>query len=128
MNQNYFKTLFSIGAALAASPVVRSVAHSQVFSDPLAIVGLERRSARVVERTALVGIGLLLGAGAALLFAPASGADTRRRIGEKVDTLARDAKQLSDRANEYLHEVAENASQTTLNGLRSQSSSASSAS
>lgn len=128
MNQNYLKTLFSVGAALAASPVVRSIGHTQMFADPLSVIGLERRSARVVERTALVGIGLLIGAGAALLFAPASGVDTRRRIGEKVDTLTKDAKQLTERANEYLHEVAENASQTTMNGLRSHSSSASSAS
>jgi hypothetical protein len=126
MSQNYLKTLFSVGAAIAASPVVRSIAHTQAFSDPLAIVGLERRSARVFERTALVAVGLLIGAGAALLMAPASGADTRRRIGEKVDGLAKDAKQLTDRANEYLHEAAEHAQQTTLNGLRSHSSSSAS--
>lgn len=127
MKNNQLKTLFSIGAAIAASPLFRSISHAQAFSDPLSMVGLERRSARIAERSALIGVGIMLGAGAALLFAPASGSDTRRRIGQKVDSLTKEAKQLSDRASEYLHEAAENAPIVGhhSNGVRSTASSSS---
>lgn len=97
----------SIGAALASGAAFKSVSDSTLFSDPLALVGLERRSARIFERTALVGIGLLAGAGAALLLAPFSGTEMRRRVSNKVDGLAKDAKQLSERASDYLTEVAD---------------------
>jgi hypothetical protein len=107
MQHNQLKNLMSIGAALASGAAFKSVQASPVFSDPLSLIGLERRSTRIVERTALVGIGLLVGAGAALFFAPYSGTEMRRRVSNKVDGLAKDAKQLSERATDYLTEVAD---------------------
>lgn len=103
----------SIGAALASGAAFKSVSASPVFSDPLSLIGLERRSSRIVERTALVGIGLLVGAGAALFLAPFSGTELRRRVSSKVDGLAKDAKQLGERASDYLSEVADQATQAT---------------
>jgi hypothetical protein len=107
MYQNQLRNLVSIGAALASGAAFRSVSSSPVFSDPLSLIGLERRSTRIVERTALVGIGLLVGAGAALFLAPFSGTELRRRVSSKVDDLAKDAKRLSENASDYLSEVAD---------------------
>jgi len=43
-------------------------------------------------------IGAMLGAGIALLLAPAHGRDTRRVVGHKVKELGSNAKQVFDRA------------------------------
>lgn len=112
----------SIGAALASGAAFKSVSDSTLFSDPLALIGLERRSARIVERTALVGIGLLVGAGTALFLAPFSGSEMRRRVSSKVDDLAKDAKQLSERASDYLTEVADAATASSLTQTHSRNS------
>jgi hypothetical protein len=55
--------------------------------DVLAAVGLSiRRSSarRVLEATAFLGAGLVLGAGLALLLAPKSGKGLREEIGQKL--------------------------------------------
>jgi hypothetical protein len=44
--------------------------------------GLARSQGRAGTRSALVAVGALLGAGAALLFAPSSGAHLRSRLGK----------------------------------------------
>lgn len=114
MQHNQIRNLMSIGAALASGAAFKSVSDSTLFSDPLSLIGLERRSGRIVERAALVGIGLLAGAGAALFLAPCSGSEMRRRVSSKVDDLAKDAKQLSERASDYLTEVADAATHASL--------------
>ena len=65
--------------------------------DALGWVGLSRRRSPV----AAIGIfsaGMVLGAGAALLFAPMSGEETRRRIFGGLSGLKDDAKSTLDRA------------------------------
>lgn len=45
-------------------------------------VGLTRRQSRLGTQTALVAVGALFGAGAALLLAPSSGQELRSRVGK----------------------------------------------
>lgn len=55
-------------------------------------------------RTFLAGlaIGALIGAGAALLFAPQSGADTRRAVSRRAKHLAREARDRYDEVRDQL--------------------------
>lgn len=53
------------------------------------------------------GIGALVGAVGALLLAPASGEETRRRIGEFADDAGRKTKAGADRATEFVKEQKE---------------------
>ena len=92
--------------ALAATPVARSFTIGSL-RDPLALMGLERRSSRILERSALIGAGVLLGAGAALLLAPASGQETRRKISERANQLSKEARDASERAAGYLQEAVD---------------------
>ncbi len=100
------RTLMSIGSAIAATPVARSLTIGSL-RDPLALFGLERRSSRVLERSALIGAGVLLGAGAALLLAPTSGRETRQRISERANQLTKEAREASERAAGYLQETVD---------------------
>jgi gas vesicle protein len=68
------------------------------MADALGFVGLERRRSRMWERIALVGAGAAVGAGTALLLAPASGKETRKRIKERAVELAEEAEQMGERA------------------------------
>jgi gas vesicle protein len=57
----------------------------------------------VAQNLALLGVGVAVGAGVALLLAPASGSETRKRLGKSVERL-------SERAAEKLEQVQELAS------------------
>jgi YtxH-like protein len=107
------KTITSLGAALAASPIVHSLFAGYDSFDPLAAIGLERRQGRVLERIALVGLGAAVGAGAALLLAPASGEQTRRRLGAQAEKVSTEAKKAGEKALSYL----EDASQTAVSAV-----------
>lgn len=114
---NQIKSLLSIGAAIVASPLFRTATQSPaIMHDPLSLIGLERRSTRVGERTALIGLGLLLGAGAALLMAPSSGPETRKKLKGKVEDLTKEARQLAERASEYVADVTPAAVASLRNG------------
>lgn len=56
--------------------------------DLAAAVGLEARSSAPADMLAALGTGVLLGAALAVLFAPKSGREVRRDIGEKLDEMA----------------------------------------
>lgn len=63
--------------------------------DVLAAMGLEtRRTAAdmILPALGLLGVGLVVGAGLGLMFAPKSGAETRERIGNGVSDVARRVK------------------------------------
>lgn len=77
------KLLVSLGSTLAASRLAQTVSHLQA-DDLLRVMGLARRRSYLAENLALVGLGALVGAGAALLFAPASGMETRERFASEL--------------------------------------------
>jgi hypothetical protein len=106
------KLLVSLGSTLAATKLAQSISHLEA-NDILRVVGLSKRRSYFFENIALLGIGALAGAGAALLLAPASGQETRERMASElgrvkdatVDAL-RDAKQ---RAPALLNQMKESA-------------------
>jgi hypothetical protein len=77
------KLLVSLGSTLAATRLAQSISHLQA-DDVLRVVGLARRRSFFLENLALVGLGALAGAGAALLLAPASGIETRERMASEL--------------------------------------------
>lgn len=107
------KLLMSIGTAIAASKVARTLSGIEL-EDVLGTVGLARRRSHALENIALVGIGALIGAGAAMLLAPMSGRDARQRIGEEASRLGQAAKDAirehKDEAFRSLSDVATRAS------------------
>ncbi len=106
------KLLMSLGTAIAASKVAQAVSGIG-FSDVLGTVGLARRRSHALENLGLIAVGALVGAGAALLFAPASGRQTRQRLGQEASRLssaAADAlKEQKDEAFRTLSQVANGA-------------------
>lgn len=73
--------------------------------DGLALVGLARRTSPIRD-LAVFGAGIAVGAGAAMLFAPMSGADTRRAILDQFKGVKRDAKETIERAENEVEELA----------------------
>lgn len=103
------KLLMSLGSAIAASKIAKTVSGIEL-EDVLGSVGLSRRRSHWLENLGLVAAGAIVGAGAAILFAPNSGSDTRRRIGaeaSKLGSAAMDAvREQKDDALRSLSQVA----------------------
>lgn len=86
----YAKALWAIGSLVGAQQAVR-VARRLEFDDLLALIGVQRRHTAVqsiLPTIGLVSLGAVVGAGAALLVAPRSGAELRQRLSEKMDKFA----------------------------------------
>lgn len=90
-----------LGTVTAVGGLV-SILRGFDLDEGLGLIGLTRK--RTAFRTAALstvaffGAGLAIGTGAAMLFAPASGAETRRAIRGRFDELKRDAEDTFDRA------------------------------
>lgn len=106
------KLLMSLGTAIAASKIAKGVSSIQL-DDVLGTVGLSRRRSHALENLGLVAVGAIIGAGAAILLAPSSGQETRRRIGNEASKLghaAMDAvREQKDEALRSLSQVANGA-------------------
>jgi hypothetical protein len=92
---NLSKTLWTIGSLIGAQQAVR-VARRFELDDLLGILGVERRRSAaqlLLPAIGLVSLGAAVGAGAALLLAPNTGAETRKRLAVRLD-------QLTDKLNE----------------------------
>jgi len=63
-------------------------------------------------------IGVAVGAGLALLMAPATGSDTRRRIGETAKRLGKDARGGLEHAGEALHDLGDEAKSAIETGRK----------
>ena len=103
------KLLMSVGTAIAASKIAKTISGIEL-EDVLGSVGLSRRRSHFLENLGLVAAGAVIGAGAAILFAPSSGSETRKRIGEgatKLGTAAAEAvREQKDEALRSLSNVA----------------------
>jgi hypothetical protein len=77
------KLLVSLGSTLAATRLAQGLTHLEA-NDVLRLIGLAKRRNYFLENLALVGIGALAGAGAALLFAPTSGIEARERVASQL--------------------------------------------
>ncbi len=100
------KLLMSLGTAIAASRVAKTVTGIE-FEDVLGTMGLSRRRSYFLENLGLVAAGAVIGAGAAILFAPESGRETRRRLGteaSKLGSAAMDA--VRDQKDEALRSLS----------------------
>jgi hypothetical protein len=106
------KLLMSLGAAVAASKPPKSESSIEL-EDVLGTVGLARRRSYFLENLGLVAAGAIIGAGAAILFAPSSGRETRRRLSSeasKLGSAAMDAvREQKDEALRSLSHVANGA-------------------
>lgn len=116
------KLLMSLGTAVAASKLARSVTGLEI-EDVLGTVGLSRRRSHFLENLGLVAAGAVIGAGAAILFAPSSGRETRRLIGDEASRLGQAAmdavKEQKEEALKSLSQVANGHSSTTSTASRS---------
>jgi hypothetical protein len=101
MKNNTMKTLVSLGSALLAGKAAQA-ATSFEREDVLGWMGLTRRHSHFWENLALVGVGAVVGATGALLFAPAAGSETRRRIGDQMTRLREEAGERIGQAREQL--------------------------
>lgn len=63
-------------------------------------------------------VGVVVGAGLALLMAPATGSDTRRRIGETAKRVRHQAKDGLDQAGEALHDLRDEAKSAVESGRK----------
>jgi hypothetical protein len=79
--------LLSLGTMLATSKAVKAVSDIEL-DDVLGTLGLARRRSGSARGLGLLTLGALTGAGAALLLAPQTGSETRRRLGVQVSRLA----------------------------------------
>lgn len=113
------KLLMSVGTAIAASKLARSVSDIEL-NDVLGHVGLARRQSHFFQNLGLVAAGAVIGAGAAILFAPGSGKDTRRRIGDEASRLGHAAmntmREQKDEAMRSLSQVANGAVSPSQHG------------
>ena len=80
------KMLVSIAAAVASSRAVRALSTTD-SGDLLGLIGLERRRSHLFEGLGLLGLGAVVGAGAALMMAPSSGRELRAKLGKEIEKL-----------------------------------------
>src|SRR4051812_15846758 len=101
------KVLMMIGTALATTRLGRDV-RAVELNDVLGILGLTRRRSYVVQNLALLGVGAAVGAGVALLLAPASGSETRKRLSQGVEKLTEQAAQKLQQAQDEVSNLSGN--------------------
>lgn len=117
-SMNPKKLLTSVGTAIAATKLAKTVTGIEL-DDVLGGMGLARRRSHALESVGLLAVGALVGAGVAILFAPSSGSEMRRRLSSEASKLGSAA---LDAVNEQKDEALRSISQVA-NGAVSHSSS-----
>ena len=102
---NAGKMLLSVGSAIAASKLARSISDVEP-EDLLSLVGLSRRRSHIAEDVAFLLAGVVVGAGAALLLAPQTGAQTRAQLGKELGKLQESASEAIREAAEGVREAS----------------------
>lgn len=85
---NVSKAFWTLGTLIGAKQAV-SFGRRFEFDDLLGLLGLQQRRSNaqwILPAIGLVSLGAVIGAGAALLIAPSSGADLRQRISDRLDS------------------------------------------
>ncbi len=80
------KLLVTVGSAIASTRIARNLSDLEA-NDVLRVVGLTRRQSHFAEGLLLFSGGAVVGAGVALLFAPASGQETRKALGQRLEKV-----------------------------------------
>ncbi len=78
--------LVTLGGAIANTRVARNLSNLDV-NDVLRIFGLAGRQSHFGQGVLLFSGGAVVGAGVALLFAPASGQETRKALGGRLEKV-----------------------------------------
>ena len=91
---NTKQTLVSLGMAIASTKIAKRLSNLEA-DDFWSLVGLERRRDHTLSAVGLIGLGAVVGAGVALLCAPESGTETRKRIMRQADKLGQAAGDLA---------------------------------
>ncbi|MGC4087668.1 MAG: YtxH domain-containing protein [Polyangiaceae bacterium] len=91
---NAKQTLVSLGMAVASTKIAKRLSNLEA-DDFWSMVGLERRRSHTASAVGLIGLGAVVGAGVALLFAPDSGKETRKRILREADKLGQAAGEIA---------------------------------
>jgi hypothetical protein len=99
------KVLMMIGTALASSRLGRDV-RAVELNDVLGVLGLARRRSYLAQNLALLGVGAAVGAGVALLLAPASGSETRKRLTQGVEKLSEQASEKLQQAQDEVSNLS----------------------
>lgn len=87
--------------------------------DLLNLLGLETRRTAVdylAPGLALLGIGLLVGAGVGLLLAPRKGSELREDLQRRLQEVPEAMSQLPKRANDAIHRVSDQISDKIADG------------
>ena len=99
---DYEKTALTLGSAIGVRKLIESIEGLEL-NDLLSVIGLERKpglASRLLPAIGLIAVSAAVGAGAALLLAPSSGAKLRAQLSDGLD----DAKhRLSDVMSQYEH-------------------------
>ena len=77
-----FKSALALGSIIGAQQAAKLLRNFDM-DDALHYVGLERRSSPI-PTVALIAVSAVVGAGAALMLAPSSGAELRSRLGDRL--------------------------------------------
>jgi hypothetical protein len=84
---NVSKAFWTLGTLIGAKQAV-SFGRRFEFDDLLGLIGLQQRRSSmqlILPAIGLVSLGAAIGAGAALLVAPSSGAELRKRLSDRLD-------------------------------------------
>jgi hypothetical protein len=110
--------LVPLGKAVGLQGLLRRMAKVQP-NDVLQLVGLTRRRSFLVENLALVGLGAMVGAGVALLLAPATGSATRDRFVSELDRVKHATTRALQEARAHAQVVAGDASERSKQDVAS---------
>lgn len=88
------KSAMALGSVVGAQQAAKLLRNFDV-DDALGYVGLERRQSHAMSTAALVALSAAVGAGAALLLAPTSGAELRSRLNDRLQDAKNKLQQMS---------------------------------